>query len=143
MKRMSFSMTEPQLLDGAKTVTHRLGWKTLKPGERLLAVDKAMGLKRGERSKIIGEIEILDVRREPLRAITQKEVDREGFFWLGRGEFLEMFCQAMSCTRDTEVTRIAFRFTPASEAKPQRRSEVEEESGYRNPLKSVYQEPMP
>ncbi|RTL31261.1 MAG: ASCH domain-containing protein [Rhodocyclaceae bacterium] len=118
MRRMSFSITEPQLLDGSKTVTRRLGWKTLKPGDRLLAVDKAMGLKRGERSKILGEIEILDVRREPLREITQDDVNREGFLHLVRHEFIEMFCQAMSCTRDTEVTRIEFRFTPASEAKP-------------------------
>lgn len=116
MKRMSFSMTEPQLLDGTKTVTRRMGWKTLKPGDRLLAVNKVMGLKRGERSKILGEIEVLDARREPLSAVTQDEVNREGLFWLGRGEFLEMFCQAMGCTRDIEVTRIEFRFTPASEA---------------------------
>ena len=36
MKRISFSMTEPQFVDRTKTVTRRLGWRNLKPGEHLL-----------------------------------------------------------------------------------------------------------
>ena len=43
MRMMSFALTERQLMDGSKTVTRRTGWANLRPGERLLAVRKAMG----------------------------------------------------------------------------------------------------
>ena len=45
---ISFSLTTPQFRDGTKDVTRRLGWTFLKPGDRLCAVVKAMGLKKGE-----------------------------------------------------------------------------------------------
>lgn len=37
MRCMSFALTEPQLMDGSKTVTRRTGWQDLKPGTRLPA----------------------------------------------------------------------------------------------------------
>lgn len=49
MRIMSFALTEQQLMDGTKTVTRRVGWANLKPGDRLTAVRKAMGLKKGPR----------------------------------------------------------------------------------------------
>ena len=47
MRNMSFALTEAQLLDGTKTVTRRLGWTMLKPGDHFRAVRKAMGLRKG------------------------------------------------------------------------------------------------
>ena len=70
MRMMSFALTERQLMDGSKTVTRRIGWRDLKPGARLLAVRKAMGLKPGEKVQPLCEIEVVSVRRERLDAIT-------------------------------------------------------------------------
>lgn len=111
MRRMSFSMTERQLLNGSKTVTRRLGWKFLRPGDKLLAVRKCMGLAKGERQHVLGEITVVSVCREPLNRITLSDVGREGF---GRehspSSFICMFCRAMKCPPVALVTRIEFDF---------------------------------
>ena len=44
MRNMSFSATVQQVRDRTKTVTRRVGWKTLQPGEVLRAVEKGQGL---------------------------------------------------------------------------------------------------
>src|SRR5450432_1755565 len=79
MRNISFSLTTAQFLDGTKDVTRRFGWWFLKPGDRLCAVEKAMGLKKGEKMKRLGVIEIVSVRKERLDAITQEDCRREGF----------------------------------------------------------------
>ena len=109
MRSLSFALTERQFLDGTKDVTRRLGWKTLNPGDRLRAVRKAMGLKRGEHPVVLGVIEVVSVRREPLWPIDQADVIREGFPRMTPMEFVKMFCEHMDCPSDTEVTRIEFR----------------------------------
>jgi hypothetical protein len=48
MRNISFSITRFQFCDRTKTVTRRLGWAKLKPGDVLMGVEKAMGLKKGE-----------------------------------------------------------------------------------------------
>ncbi len=48
MRNISFSLTERQFMDKSKTVTRRLGWKFLKPGDRLMGCRKCMGLKPGD-----------------------------------------------------------------------------------------------
>lgn len=109
MRRISFFLTEPQFVDGTKTVTRRLGWKTLKAGDRLLAVNKCMGLKPGEKARILGEIEVVSVRREPLWYIEHEDVAKEGFPERGAGWFIQFFKESMKCDQRTVVTRIAFR----------------------------------
>lgn len=109
MRRISFSMTEPQLIDGSKTVTRRLGWRGLKAGDHLQAVNKCMGLRKGEQARLLGVIEVVSVRREPLNEMTDADCAREGFPLMGPVEFMLMFCKAMKCTPQTEVTRIEFR----------------------------------
>ena len=109
MRNMSFSLTEQQLLDGSKTVTRRLGWEFLGHGDRLRAVRKAMGLKKGEHPVILGEIEVVMVSRERLCCIRQAEVWREGFPRLTTREFIEFFCSHMKCPQDRMVTRIEFK----------------------------------
>lgn len=67
MPRMiSFSMTTPQFIAGTKSVTRRMGWLTLKAGDKLMAVEKAMGLGKGGKVKRLGMIIVEDVRREKL-----------------------------------------------------------------------------
>lgn len=111
MRRMSFALTEQQLLDGTKTVTRRLGWRTLKPGAELLAVRKAMGLRRGERQHVLGRIRVVSVRREPLFSMPAGDCAAEGFPNMTPSVFVTFFCGANDCKPETEVTRIEFAFT--------------------------------
>ncbi len=108
MRRMSFALTERQLLDGTKTVTRRLGWAFLRPGDELLAVRKCMGLKRGERQHVLAKIRVKYVTREPLCIVTDADAGREGFPGMTGAEFVDMFCRHMNCTSFDEVTRIEF-----------------------------------
>ena len=111
MRSISFSLTTPQFLDGSKTVTRRLGWKFLKPGDRLRAVKKCMGLKRGEHPEVLGEIEVVSVNREPLAAICTYPNDcaREGFPDMLPIAFVSMFIGHMGGHTLTPITRIEFK----------------------------------
>ena len=108
MRRISFSMTEAAFLDGSKDVTRRLGWKDLKPDTELLAVNKCMGLRKGEQARLFGPIRVLSVRREKLHTITPDDVRREGYPDWSPNEFVDHFCDALRCPPDTVVTRIEF-----------------------------------
>ena len=108
---MSFALTADAVKERRKTVTRRIGWKNLRAGERLLAVSKTMGLRRGEKADVYGVIEVVSVRRESLDAIDRAEVEREGFASRGPSWFIPMFCAShKGCISDTEVTRIEFRY---------------------------------
>ncbi len=109
MRSMSFALTTAQFLDGSKTVTRRMGWQFLKAGDRVRAVKKAMGLKRGEHPEVLGVAEVVSVRREPLWDITADDVTREGFPGVDPTGFVQMFCEHMGCAPKDEVTRIEFR----------------------------------
>jgi hypothetical protein len=103
-------MTESQFLDGSKTVTRRLGWEFLKAGDRLTGIRKGMGLKKGEKQHVLGDLQVLDARRERLDTITQEDVVREGFPDKTPAEFVEMFCTFnRPCKPDWKITRIEFR----------------------------------
>ena len=67
-RRMSCSMTVPAVRDRRKTVTrrHEDTWRDLKPGDRVTLVEKAMGLPKGARQVVLAEVEIVDVRVEPI-----------------------------------------------------------------------------
>ena len=109
MRNMSFALTVPQLLDGTKDVTRRLKWTVLERGMKLCAVRKSMGLKLGEKIDRLAEIEVVDVSREILRTITEREVRREGFPRMTRDDFIHMFCEANNIGPHTMITRIEFR----------------------------------
>ncbi len=115
MRRISFSMTEAAFLDGSKDVTRRLGWKTLKSGTELLAVNKCMGLRKGEGARVFGPIKVLSVRREKLHTITADDVRREGYPDWSTSQFVDHFCDALRCPPDTVVTRIEFKRTRCNE----------------------------
>lgn len=111
-RNISFALTEPQFMDGSKTVTRRMGWKHLKPGDRLRAVRKAMGLKKGEKVHVLGEIEVVRVSREELCFIEHEPggTMREGFPEMTPEQFIDFFCKSHKhCTPETVITRIEFR----------------------------------
>jgi len=110
MRNMSFFYTHSMIRNRTKTVTRRLGWRFLKPGDKIQACLKCQGLKKGEKVKKLAVIEVVSVRREPLAAITYHDVDAEGFWALTRTGFIKMFCKHMRCSPSDEVTRIEFRY---------------------------------
>lgn len=124
MRNMSFALTTNQIMEGTKTVTRRLGWLHLKPGDQVRPVRKCMGLRPGEKLDVLRDpITVVSIRREPLRAMLDDEeygfaeIAREGFAghdaygW--PAEWVQMFCAThKGCTPDTVVTRIEFAYQP-------------------------------
>jgi hypothetical protein len=109
-RNMSFAITTRQFRDRTKLVTRRVGWNFLLPGDVVCAVEKAMGLKKGEKIVPLGLIEIVSNFPEPLNIITQEEVVLEGFPDLSPDEFVAMFCRHMKVTHDFVVNRIAYKY---------------------------------
>jgi len=119
-RNISFALTTKQFRDRTKTVTRRLKWLKLKVGDELMGCVKCMGLKPGEQIERLGAIKVTDIRREPLRRMTDEldygfqETALEGFpvghakHW--PSEFVRMFCDNMKCSPETEVTRIEFEY---------------------------------
>ena len=93
---MSFSLTKKQFLAGTETVTRRLGWKCLVGDEwkSVMAVNKCMGLKKGEKIQKYGEIKARG-RMERLCDITKSEVVKEGFPDMATKQFVAFFCKNM------------------------------------------------
>lgn len=119
---MSFALTTPQILAGTKTVTRRLGWANLKPGEVLQAVEKTQGLGKGGKVRRLRLIRVRSVTPEPLRALVgttygDDEAVREGFPGLDGEAFARMFCEHMKCDLDAVVNRIEFEHV-SEESKP-------------------------
>jgi hypothetical protein len=108
-RRMSFSLTERQLMVGEKDVTRRLRWDKLKAGDRLTAIRKAMGLARGEKQVVLCELEVVSTRWERLDAISPDDCRREGFPEMAPAQFVAFFSQANGCNEATVVNRIEFR----------------------------------
>jgi len=109
MRNMSFSLTTDQMERREKDITRRLGWRFLRPGDVFCAVEKAMGLKRGEKVKRIGLCRVVSVGLQPLGAIDAADVLREGFPGYSPVQFVAMFCRmSRGVTPETEVNRIEF-----------------------------------
>ena len=110
MRNISFSLTTAQVKDRTKTVTRRLGWNGLKPGDRLQAVEKAMGLKRGEKVVKLCIIEVVSVRQEPLNMISDEDVLLEGFPGKTKEWFVLFFCLHNGGGPLCPVSRIEFKY---------------------------------
>lgn len=112
-RNMSFSLTTEQVRNQTKTVTRRLGWWNIKPGEVINACEKCQGLKAGEKVIVIGRIRVLNVTHTRLSSITPEDVAREGFPHLAPMQFISLFMTAnKGCTPDTTVNRIEFEYMP-------------------------------
>lgn len=111
-RNMSFTLTVKQIKNKTKTVTRRLGWWFLRPGDVLNAVEKSMGLKKGEKIKRIGKIEVVSTRPERLREITKGDCVREGFKSLTPEMFFEMLRLHFGKEKEwnPEVNRIEFKY---------------------------------
>jgi len=111
---MSVGLTEQAVVERRKTVTRRLGWLHLKPGDRLTLVRKSMGRKPGEPLVRLAEVEVVSVRREPLWIMEQDDVAREGVPFLAReitaAEWVRWYSERMGIERSDLVTRIEWRY---------------------------------
>jgi hypothetical protein len=75
-------MTIDAVRERRKTVTrrHEDTWQTLKPGDRLTLVEKAMGLRKGERHVVLAEVEVVSNEVVGLlESLSRDEIAREGF----------------------------------------------------------------
>lgn len=124
MRNMSFALTTPQIQHHTKTVTRRLGWLTLRPGQQVRAVKKCMGLRPGEKVEPLAVLRVVSVRREPLRRLQDDpeygaaEIAAEGFAdhpeYGQSAAWVQFFCATHAgCTPDTEITRIEFEYVGA------------------------------
>jgi hypothetical protein len=107
---MSVALTEDAVRSRRKTVTRRLGWTFLKPGDRLTLCRKVMGRKKGERLVRFADVEGVSVSRERLWDIDADEVEREGFRGWTPDAFRDFFCEHMDTWDGVEVTRIEWRY---------------------------------
>lgn len=111
---MSVSLTEQAVVERCKTVTRRLGWRFLKPGDRLTLCRKVMGRRRADGTVEplvrLAEVEVVSVRSEPLDAIGHADVEREGFPFRTTDWFIAFFCKHMGGAPDQIVTRIEWRY---------------------------------
>ena len=120
-RNISFALTTEQIKNRTKTVTRRDGWARVSIGEILNGCVKCMGLKPGEKIERLCQIRVTNVRREPLRRLTDdldygfRETTLEGFpeghpkhF---QSAFVEMFCASHGgVTPDSTITRIEFEY---------------------------------
>ena len=109
---MSFALTTRQYEDRTKTVTRRLGWRKLKPGQRFTGIEKGQGLKKGEKVKRLHDSIVVSNTREPLYAIRgypKGETAKEGFPDMTPQQFIAMFCEHNGCSRDEMINRIEFK----------------------------------
>lgn len=128
---MSVSFTEQAVVERRKTVTRRKGWwvdkngrKMLVPGERLTLCRKVMGRKPGEPLVRLAEVEVVGVRREPLRDVVEPgELTKEGFpewdtpddSW-GAFEFVTRYFTPQGIDLIDDVTRIEWRYLDEASA---------------------------
>lgn len=115
-RNISFALTTKQFRNRTKTVTRRKGWKFLKAGDILNACVKCMGLRPGEKIERLGQIRVVDVRRERLDTMYSPHLEgkieaaREGFPSMTGPQFVQMFCKHMGGHCDQVVTRIEFEY---------------------------------
>jgi hypothetical protein len=117
MRNMAFSLTTAQVRSGTKTVTRRLGWSNLRPGDEFCAIEKGMGLKKGEKVVRLARLRCVSNDPEPLTLLIvaptygAEEARREGFPHMTGREFVDFFCNThRGCTGVTRVNRIEFEY---------------------------------
>lgn len=117
MKNMAFSLTTAQIRAGTKTVTRRMGWDKLRKGDVFCAIEKGMGLKKGDKVVRLAILRCLSNHPEPLTHLIayprygKREAIKEGFPKMSGRDFVRFFCSThKQCTPDSRPNRIAFEF---------------------------------
>lgn len=128
MRNMSCMLTTPQVRDGFtwngrhmhKTHSRRNGWDFLEPGDRVMLVEKGMGLRKGEHVVRLGPVEILTKDKEPLMDIVRypvresgiPEVVLEGFpQWVGQEDkFVKMYCDHNGNDPEDSINRLGWKY---------------------------------
>lgn len=123
MRNISFALTTLQVRAQSKTVTRRVGWKLLKPGDLLQPIVKGQGIRKGEHVEKIGApIRVVSVTRERLDRLRYADADVVAAELRAEGvthscddwqDFLRIYFWPQGCQPDTEVTRIEFEYTSA------------------------------
>lgn len=131
MRRISFAFTKRQIREQTKTVTRRNGWKSLKPGTLLLGVEKAMGLKPGERMVPLAVIRVVDVRRERVDAISSEDCAREGFPEKAPADFVALFLGMYRDLKPSDLlTRIEFEYVEMFQGPPMQQALFGQEANH-------------
>lgn len=107
---MSFRYTVSKIKLRTKKVTRRKGWKNLKAGECLKAVDRVMGLSKGMHPKILAYIRVISTEWVRLNSTTKEDVIKEGLTTLSPEQFNEFFSVEMGVELDELVNRIEFEY---------------------------------
>jgi Fe2+ transport system protein FeoA len=108
---MSVALTTRQVRDRSKTVTRRLGWLMLAPGDPLTLCEKVRGRRPGEPLVRITDVTVVSVRRERLDAVTVEDVVAEGFPQMSPEQFVAFFCRThRGCFPADLVTRIQWSY---------------------------------
>jgi hypothetical protein len=125
---MSCSLTVDAVRERRKTVTRRAvgTWANIKPGDQLTLVEKAMGLRKGDKQVVLDVVTIVDVRLEPLHLMTAEddygwaEVAAEGFPDMGPHEFALFWLDSHGVKVESQrdfmrvlVRRIEWRYSDA------------------------------
>lgn len=109
---MAVTHTTPQVRARTKTVTRRVGWKTLTPGTYVTLCQKVRGRVPGQPLDRITTVRVTNVRREPLDRLTADpaygaaEMALEGFPGMSPDEFITRFFPGHS----GDVTRIEWEY---------------------------------
>lgn len=111
---MSVALTIDQVVKRQKNQTRRVNWWLDKNGNRILCAGsqvmlckKVRGRRAGEPLEPLTIVDVVDVRREPLEAITPEDVVGEGFLQWSVGQFIDFYCRThRGVTPASEITRI-------------------------------------
>ena len=113
---MSFSMTADRIRDRSKTVTRRIGWYFLRPGDILWACEKCQGLKRGEKVVRICKIQVTSVCPRLLCEMPEADCALEGYPDLTAAEFVKKISDALGVSAEKALmNRIEFKYLPPEE----------------------------
>ena len=109
-RNISFAMTTQQIKDKTKTQTRRFGWWFLKPGDVLCGVEKAMGLKKGEKIKRLSYIKVISTKKEPLNKLSKKDFIKESFTNWTPEQFIQMLVDYYKIDPSKECNVIEFEY---------------------------------
>jgi len=104
-RRMSVSLTLDAVQARTKTVTrrHAASWTSLEPGDRLTLIEKGMGLPKGAQQVVVAEVEVVDVRVEPLHLVDEHEIELEGLGAMDVVDFRDFWLSTHGYNPRTQV----------------------------------------